>query len=386
MELAPPHPGHLGVEGLLREGVAERGPPGVALLDQAELDQLRQARLAARARRPGRGRAAGRRPPPPRPPRAPPRRASRWRRGPLRAPCRAGARRLRRRARARAARAQRVRAAAAPRPAPRRRTASPCVRSWTVRDQGGGGRLRQQRLEQRGDAVAVERVERDLLQARRRGAARCAASAGGGRGGGRRSGRRRSTRTGICRSGSARAASSSRVVSSDHCRSSRTTVSGCSAREVGEGAADRLEDRRPLALGRGLAQLGQQQGEVGEERPALVERLRVGAQPRAQGGDDRAVGDGRALGRGAAQDESGVGGRLFGEPALADAGLAAEQDDRAGALAGALDRLAEPGELGRPADERGPRRSSRVSLGRPCRRDENGPMGPESSRRRAQSG
>ena len=45
--------------------------------------------------------------------------------------------------------------------------------------------------------------------------------------------------------------------------------------EVGEGAADRLEDRGAFALGGGLAELGQEEGEVGEERPALGERLGV---------------------------------------------------------------------------------------------------------------
>ena len=59
-----------------------------------------------------------------------------------------------------------------------------------------------------------------------------------------------------------------------------------------------------------------------------------------------------------------AGGGLRGEPALADAGLAAEQEERAVALAGALGRLAQPGELVRPADQRSPLAHLGISLGR----------------------
>ena len=97
---------------------------------------------------------------------------------------------------------------------------------------------------------------------------------------------------------------------------------------MGEGAADRLEDRRPFALGGGFAELGQQQREVGEERAAVGERVGVGAQPRAQGGDDRPVGNGGAVGGGAAEDDRRR--RLAascGEAALADPGLAGEKQE-----------------------------------------------------------
>ena len=75
----------------------------------------------------------------------------------------------------------------------------------------------------------------------------------------------------------ASAASSSRVVSSDHCRSSRTTIAAARA-EMGEGAAHGLEDRRPLGLLGGIAELGQQQRQVGEEGAAVGKGIGVGAE------------------------------------------------------------------------------------------------------------
>jgi hypothetical protein len=48
-----------------------------------------------------------------------------------------------------------------------------------------------------------------------------------------------------------------------------------------------------------------------------------------------------------------LGGELSGEPRLADAGLAREQDDLAGAAPGLVQAVVQQGALGRPPDEVG---------------------------------
>ena len=91
---------------------------------------------------------------------------------------------------------------------------------------------------------------------------------------------------------------------------------------------------------------------MGEERAAIGERLGVGAQPRAQGVDDRAVGDGGPSVAEPQRTRSKPAAASAARRALADPGLAAEQDDRALARAGPLGRLVQPGELIRPPDQR----------------------------------
>jgi hypothetical protein len=61
--------------------------------------------------------------------------------------------------------------------------------------------------------------------------------------------------------------------------------------DLGQRGADRLEDRRAVARRGLLAELGQQQREVRAERPQPREGAGPEAQVRAQGGDDRAVGE-----------------------------------------------------------------------------------------------
>ena len=111
--------------------------------------------------------------------------------------------------------------------------------------------------------------------------------------------------------------------------------------------------RRPVAGRRRLAQLGEQQGEVGAQRAEAVEP--AGPQPQvvAQDGDDRAVGRRRTAAGGAAEDERrGGGGRLLREPRLADPGFAREEQQAAGARACAVGRLGQPRALGVAPEER----------------------------------
>ncbi len=158
------------------------------------------------------------------------------------------------------------------------------------------------------------------------------------------------TSTGSSASAGASPPSSASVASSDHCRSSRTTSA---AADRLERAPDRLEDRGSVAARRGLAELRQQQREVGAQRPEPVEAVRAGAQVGAQHGDQRTVGsDGAAAGR-AAEDEDVRGGRhLPGEPRLADAGLTGEEQQGAVAFAGAGERVRQQRALGLTTEER----------------------------------
>ena len=213
-----------------------------------------------------------------------------------------------------------------------------------------GGRLGQQLAQQFADRGAIERLERQLLElavaaqlVAQPAEPVVAGQAVGAVGGDdqdrqllqRARQRRQELERGLVRP--------LQVVEDDHRRRRLA--------EVGEGAADRLEDRRPFAVGGGLAELGEQQREVGEERAALGERVGVRPQLRAQRLDDRAVGDRGPVGRGSPEGPVEAGGDLGGEGALADPRLAGQQDDRAVALPGPLGRLVQLGELVRPSDQ-----------------------------------
>ncbi len=127
--------------------------------------------------------------------------------------------------------------------------------------------------------------------------------------------------------------------------------------EMGQGAADRLEERRPVGRGGGDAELGQDHREVRSERPAARERVRFGPQAVAQRGDDRPVRRAAAVARRADQHErvAAACGELGRQPRLADARLAGEQDEAAAAGAGAVECRDEALELAVPTDESGHR-------------------------------
>src|SRR3954462_15305566 len=89
------------------------------------------------------------------------------------------------------------------------------------------------------------------------------------------------------------------------------------------------------------------------QRAEPVERAWVGAQPRAERRDERAVGRGAGL-RGRARQDQRVGlplGERGDQARLADAGVAADEQDAAVAAARAVERLAEPRELCVAANE-----------------------------------
>jgi hypothetical protein len=228
--------------------------------------------------------------------------------------------------------------------------------------EGGGRRLGQQLSQQRLDPCLVERLQRQLFQ--QPGPAqlvpqpaqpvfpREAVGAVGAEGEDRHLPQRRGQRSQQLQR---RVIRPLQVVEDDD--------GGPLSAEVREGAADSLEDRRPFALVGGFAELGQEQGEVGEERAAAGERIGVGAQPRPQGGDDRPVGDGGAVGCGAVEDDLGPVRGFLGEAALADPGLAGEEQERAVPFLRSLDTLTQAGELLRPSDQRRLRAHRQASLG-----------------------
>ena len=120
-----------------------------------------------------------------------------------------------------------------------------------------------------------------------------------------------------------------------------------------ERAPDGLEDRRPVAARRRLAELGQQQRQVPAQRPEAVEPVRAGAQESAQDGHQRAVGsDGGAAPRAAQHEHVRPRRELLGEPGLADAGLAAQEQQRAVAVAGPHERVGQQRALGLTTEER----------------------------------
>ena len=229
---------------------------------------------------------------------------------------------------------------------------TPCVRSWSARTSAGEGVSAEQ-------AARAARRSRRRRAARararrggRRGAARCAASAACGRAAGRRSGRRRS-RAPAARAASARApASSSSVASSDHCRSSSTTSTWPSLATCANAqrTASKIVARSLAAAGSPSS--GSSSARWARSGPQAVEPPGRGAQVGAQHGDDRAVRRDGAAARRAAQDERPrVGRGLLGEPGLADAGLAGEEQQRARRLR-ARARRAATAARARPHDRR----------------------------------
>jgi hypothetical protein len=102
---------------------------------------------------------------------------------------------------------------------------------------------------------------------------------------------------------------------------------------------------------------------VRHQRRGRVEALRPGAQAGAQRSDDRPVGRAAGLARCAAEHERVVLARAQrGDQAgLADARVAADEDDAAGAAAGALHRGDELRQLG-VASEKAPTGRHRPSL------------------------
>jgi hypothetical protein len=122
---------------------------------------------------------------------------------------------------------------------------------------------------------------------------------------------------------------------------------GAVGREVRERREDGLDERRAVGRRSRRAELGQDHRQMWRERAEPVERVRVGAQPRAKRGDKRAVGRGAGL-HGRARQDQRVGlalGEPGDQPRLADAGVAADEQDAAGAAARAVERRAEPREL-----------------------------------------
>jgi hypothetical protein len=124
-------------------------------------------------------------------------------------------------------------------------------------------------------------------------------------------------------------------------------------REVGEGAAHGFRHGGGVAGCGRLAELGQQQREVGEQRAVAGQAVGVAAKIRAQSGDDRRVWRGAGA-CGMAAQHLGVGslGQRLRKPRLADSGLAGQQDERPAAEARTIERGFELGELSLPADER----------------------------------
>jgi hypothetical protein len=110
--------------------------------------------------------------------------------------------------------------------------------------------------------------------------------------------------------------------------------------EAIERAADRLDQRRTVR-GRGRRpELGQEHRQVPHQRRGRVEGPGPGAQARAQRGDHRPVGRAARLAGCAAENERVVfaSDQLGDQAALADACVAADEDDAAGAAARALHR------------------------------------------------
>ena len=118
-------------------------------------------------------------------------------------------------------------------------------------------------------------------------------------------------------------------------------------------AAQRLEQRRPVALGDRRPELGQQQREVPLQRAARGQRARRAAQVAAQGAQHRAVGQRRRRARRAAQRQRIARRRdLLGQAGLADPGLAGQQHERAAPCERIGDGFLEPPALGLAPDER----------------------------------
>ena len=124
--------------------------------------------------------------------------------------------------------------------------------------------------------------------------------------------------------------------------------------ELLEGAADRLEDRRAVAAGRRLAELRDEQREVGAQRAEPVEPVRARAEVRAQDRDQRPVRRRAGAARRAAEDQRrrGLRSGLVGQPGLADARLARQQHERAAARQRVGGRAGEQRALGLTTEKR----------------------------------
>jgi hypothetical protein len=72
--------------------------------------------------------------------------------------------------------------------------------------------------------------------------------------------------------------------------------------DVGEGAADRLEQHRPIRGRRGFPELGQQQRKLGAQRAAAGEAVAFGAPVAPERSHDRTLRSAGAVARRAAQD------------------------------------------------------------------------------------
>ena len=117
--------------------------------------------------------------------------------------------------------------------------------------------------------------------------------------------------------------------------------------EAIEPAADGLDERRAVRGRGGRPQLGQDQREVSRQRRGGVEGSGPGAQPGAQRGDQRPVRRAARRAGGTAEHErvGFAGGQLGDQARLADAGVAADEHEPAGASAGPLHRGGQLGQL-----------------------------------------
>jgi hypothetical protein len=104
---------------------------------------------------------------------------------------------------------------------------------------------------------------------------------------------------------------------------------GTPVRDRRQRTADRLEQGRPVVARRRVAELGQQDGELRAQRPAVVQRIRLGAQVAAERLGERAERRARGCGRAAQEGGVAVGEDGFREARLAGARLTGEQQQRA---------------------------------------------------------
>jgi len=109
-----------------------------------------------------------------------------------------------------------------------------------------------------------------------------------------------------------------------------------------EPAADRLHERRAVGAGAPLAELREEHGEMGAQRPAAVEAARDGAQVLPERSDDRPVRGLRGRRGAAQQPRPAIAERLLGQPGLADARLPGEEKQAAASGDRALERGAQP--------------------------------------------
>ena len=123
--------------------------------------------------------------------------------------------------------------------------------------------------------------------------------------------------------------------------------------EAIERVADRLDERRAVRARGRLSQLGQEHRQVRHQRRGRVQGSGPGAQAGAQRGDNGPVGRAaRVAGCAAEHERVGLASDDLGDQAaLADARVAADEDDAAGAVAGALHRGGQLRQLGVAPEE-----------------------------------